>query len=114
MKLITALTYSFFTVLTISIMACASRIDAGEVPIIEYRLNESVGLIFSKSNWNRPTGATRRELIGDGLDKEYEYVWRNGCAFILSVESGSDKIVRWRYTSDPQLCKNIKSHTFGT
>lgn len=100
--------------MSLAVASCASPDESGTSSIIEYKLDKSVGSLFSGSDWNKPTGAKRQEITNDGSRKEYEYIWLNKCSFAISVDIASGKITGWRYTSDPQLCRNIKAHTFGT
>jgi hypothetical protein len=99
--------------LTVSIIvaSCATH-STGEA--ITAKVAKSVGMRFAETDHSRQTGAVTRILKDDGLLKEYEYQWKNGCAYALLVEIQSDIILSWRYTSSPEPCQKITLHTFGT
>lgn len=98
------------TVATI-VASCATHIP-GEA--ITAKVENSVGKRFAETDHSRPTGAVTRILKDDGLLREHEYRWENGCAYALLVEIQSDIVLSWRYTSSPEPCQQITLHTFGT
>lgn len=100
-------------ILSASTVSCATTVSTGEF-IFEHELNESIGVDFFTTDWSRPTGATRREIFRDGIAIGYEYFWRNGCSFVISVGAATPIITGWKYTSEPKLCKAMARYTFGT
>lgn len=108
--------YSSLLCTAILAAACVTHLQGGStnLSIVEYKLQISVGLRFSESEWSKPNGAVRKKLAGEGVNDLYEFSWKNGCSVIISVENKSDKISGWKYASTSDLCRNIKDYRFGT
>ncbi|HEY6511010.1 MAG TPA: hypothetical protein VI032_03480 [Burkholderiaceae bacterium] len=99
--------------LVASIQGCAAP-RGDDVPVIEHKLNSSVGKRFDATDWSKSTGAVTRTLPDSNGNREIEYLWKNGCSFVVSIDRSSQAIVSWRYSSKPELCQTIRSYTFGT
>jgi len=95
------------------IQGCAASRDEGG-SVVEARLNSSVGKRFDATDWSKPTGAVTRDLPSDNGNREIEYLWKNGCAFVLAIDRSTQAILNWRYSSQPELCHALRSYTFGT
>jgi len=96
-----------------SVVGCAAVRDDG-VSVVESKLNASVGKQFDATDWSKPTGAVTRVLPGTSGNREIEYLWRNGCAFVVSIDRSTHEILSWRYSAQPELCRSMRSYTFGT
>ena len=103
---------ALFSLLFACLTVACSSAPPGDA--IASKVASSVGQRFSETNHSRPTGAVMRMLRDDGKLREYEYQWKNGCAYALLVDAQTDVILSWRYISSAEPCRRIQQYTFGT
>ena len=91
---------------------CAARHTPSDA--IKAKVESSIGKRFAETDHSRATGAVTRVIRDDGKVREFEYQWKNGCAYALLVDVSTDLILSWRYTSPPEPCRNISLYSFAT
>lgn len=95
------------------ITSCAAS-NTANVPVFEVKLNQSLGMIFENSEWSHVANEVKKRLPDRGSFEEHEFVWRNGCRFVISIDRDSRRVSEWRYTSKPSICQTVRPRTFGT
>jgi hypothetical protein len=95
------------------VAGCTSHATS-QVAVFETKLQAAVGQSFTSTEWSKPTGATVLQLEQTPKHRTIEYRWKNGCTFVIVVETKTDIISGWRFTENEAECRAVKTYTFGT